>query len=92
MDHQFKEDRKTVPILKNSSISPRKSISGTYLIFIASLLGDEQCLSMGEEVGTMQFLEFKVEQLKKFKGVQIKKSKLRCESLVTECMTKKLNE
>jgi hypothetical protein len=33
MDHQFKEDRKTVPILKNSSISPRKNISGTYLIY-----------------------------------------------------------
>jgi hypothetical protein len=28
MDHQFKEDRKTVP-----SISPRKNISGTYLIY-----------------------------------------------------------
>jgi hypothetical protein len=33
MDHQFKEDRKTVPTLKNSSISPRKNISGTYLIY-----------------------------------------------------------
>jgi hypothetical protein len=33
MDHQFKKDRKTVPTLKNSSISPRKSISGTYLIY-----------------------------------------------------------
>jgi hypothetical protein len=33
MDHQFKEDRKTVPALKNSSISPRKNISGTYLIY-----------------------------------------------------------
>jgi hypothetical protein len=33
MDHQLKEDRKTVPILKNSSISPRKNISGTYLIY-----------------------------------------------------------
>jgi hypothetical protein len=30
---QFKEDRKTVPTLKNSSISPRKNISGTYLIY-----------------------------------------------------------
>jgi hypothetical protein len=30
---------------------------------------------MGDEVGTMQFLEFKGEQLKKFKGVQIKKIK-----------------
>jgi hypothetical protein len=34
MDHQFKEDRKTVPTLKNSSISPRKNISGTYLIYL----------------------------------------------------------
>jgi hypothetical protein len=33
MDHQFKEDRKTVPTLKNSSISPRKNISSTYLIY-----------------------------------------------------------
>jgi hypothetical protein len=33
MEHQFKEDRKTVPTLKNSSISPRKNISGTYLIY-----------------------------------------------------------
>jgi hypothetical protein len=33
MDHQFKEDRKTVSTLKNSSISPMKNISGTYLIY-----------------------------------------------------------
>jgi hypothetical protein len=33
MNHQFKEDRKTVPTLKNSSISPRENISGTYLIY-----------------------------------------------------------
>jgi hypothetical protein len=33
MDHQFKEDHKTAPTLKNSSISPRKNISGTYLIY-----------------------------------------------------------
>jgi hypothetical protein len=33
MDHQFKEDCRTVPTLKNSSISPRKNISGTYLIY-----------------------------------------------------------
>jgi hypothetical protein len=55
MDHQLKEDRKTVPTLKNSSISPRKNIPGTYLIFITSLPEDEQRLSMVEEVGTMQF-------------------------------------
>jgi hypothetical protein len=54
MDHQFKEDRKMVPTLKNSSISPRKNISIPTL-FIASLLEDEQHLSMGEEVGTMIF-------------------------------------
>jgi hypothetical protein len=33
MDYQFKEDRKTVPTLKISSISPRKNISSTYLIY-----------------------------------------------------------
>jgi hypothetical protein len=40
---------------------------------------------MGEEVGTMQILEFKGEQLKKIKGCKLKKkSKLQGESLVTE--------
>jgi hypothetical protein len=33
----------------------RKYISSTYLISITYLPEDEQCLSMGEEVGTMQF-------------------------------------
>jgi hypothetical protein len=33
MDQQFKEDSKTMPLLKISSISPRKNISGTYLIY-----------------------------------------------------------
>jgi hypothetical protein len=33
MDQQFKEDRKTVPTLKNSSISPRKNIFATCLIY-----------------------------------------------------------
>jgi hypothetical protein len=73
MDHQFKEDRKTVPTLKNSSISPRE-IFLVPTLFIASLLEDEQRLSMGEEVGTMQFLEFKGEQIKKIKGEQNKKN------------------
>jgi hypothetical protein len=43
---------------------------------------------MGEEVGTMQFLEFKGEQLKKIQRGANKQSKLRCESHVTECMKK----
>jgi hypothetical protein len=51
MDHQFKEDRNMVPTLKISSISPRENILVPTL-FIASLLEDEQRLSMGEEVGT----------------------------------------
>jgi hypothetical protein len=56
MDRKFKEDRKMVPRLKISSICPKeKNISSTYLISITSLLEDEQHLSMGEEVGTMQF-------------------------------------
>jgi hypothetical protein len=36
-------------------------------LFIASLLEDEQRLSMGEEVGTMQL------NIEEFKGEQIKK-------------------
>jgi hypothetical protein len=48
---------------------------------------------MGEEVGTMQFLEFKGEHIKKRvqRGAN-KKSKVRCESHVTECMTEKNDE
>jgi hypothetical protein len=37
MDHQFKEDRKMVPTLKISCISPKESITGTYLISVNSL-------------------------------------------------------
>jgi hypothetical protein len=33
MDHQFKEDRKTVPTLKISSISPKEKYLRTYLIY-----------------------------------------------------------
>jgi hypothetical protein len=33
MDHQFKEDSKTMPLLKISSISPTKNISGTCLVY-----------------------------------------------------------
>jgi hypothetical protein len=36
-------------------------------LFIASLLEDEQCLSMGEEVGTMQFLRVQRGVIKKKK-------------------------
>jgi hypothetical protein len=52
MDHQFKEDHKTVPTLKNSSMSQEK-ISPVPTLFITSLSEDEQRLTMGEEVGTM---------------------------------------
>jgi hypothetical protein len=45
-DRQFKEDRKTVPTLKNSSISPRKKIPVPTL-FITSLLEDEQTSKYG---------------------------------------------
>jgi hypothetical protein len=56
MDHQYKEDCKMVPTLKNLSISPKEKYSW-YLpyFFITSLPEDEQRLSMGEEVGMMQF-------------------------------------
>jgi hypothetical protein len=36
-------------------LSKGKYISGTYLVSITSLLKDEKRLSIGDEVGTMQF-------------------------------------
>jgi hypothetical protein len=52
MDHQFKEDCKTVSRLK---ISRWKNIFGIYLMSITSLPEDGQTSKHGEEVGTMQF-------------------------------------
>jgi hypothetical protein len=66
MDHQFKEDRKTVPTLKNSSISRRKNISGTYLIY--RLFARGRVTSKHGGGGRYDvILEFKGEQIKKFK-------------------------
>jgi PHP family Zn ribbon phosphoesterase len=75
MDHQFKEDRKAVPTLKNSSISPRTNISRTYLIY--RLFARGRAMSKhggGGRYGAI--LEFKGEQLKKLKGC-IKKSNVK---------------
>jgi hypothetical protein len=71
MVHQFKKDRKTVPTLKNSSISPRKNISGTYLIY--RLFARGQATSKhGGGARYDAILEFKGEQLKHFKGCKLK--------------------
>jgi hypothetical protein len=65
MDHQFKEDHKTVPTLKNSSISPRKNISGTYLIY--RLFARGRATSKHGGGGRYDaILEFKGEQIKNF--------------------------
>jgi hypothetical protein len=64
MDHQFKEDCKTVPTFQVSL--QRKSISGTYLISITSLLEDEQTSKHGGGGRYNAILEFKGEQIKKF--------------------------
>jgi hypothetical protein len=72
MDHQFKEDRKTVPTLKNSSISPRKNISGTHLIY--RLLARGRATSKHGGGGRYDaILEFKGEQIKKFMRKKEKK-------------------
>jgi hypothetical protein len=59
MVRQFKEDRKMVPTLKISSISPKESISDTYLISITSLLEDEQTSKHGKGGRYNAILEFK---------------------------------
>jgi hypothetical protein len=66
MDHQFKEDRKTVPTLKNSSTSPRKKyISGTYLIYCLFARG-RATSKHGGGGRYNAILKFKGEQIKKF--------------------------
>jgi hypothetical protein len=57
MDHQFKEECKMVPRLKISSISPKeKKIFLVPTLSISPLCPrTSKCLSIGEEVGTMQF-------------------------------------
>jgi hypothetical protein len=55
MDHQFKEDRKMVPTLKDLKYLSKGKVFPIPTLFITSLPEDEQRLSMGEEVGTMQF-------------------------------------
>jgi hypothetical protein len=63
MDHQFKEDRKRVPTLKNSSISRRKNISSTYLIY--RLFAQGRATSKHGGGGRYNaILEFKGEQIK----------------------------
>jgi hypothetical protein len=54
MDHQFKEDRKMVPRLKISSISPKEKYF-QYLPYLYHLFARGRATSRhGEEVGTMQ--------------------------------------
>jgi hypothetical protein len=59
MDYQFKEDRKTVLTLKESSISPRKKIFLVPTLFITSLLEDEQTSKHGGGGRYDAILEFK---------------------------------
>jgi hypothetical protein len=54
-----------VPRLKISRISPRKNISGTYLISITSLPEDEQTSKHWGGGRYNAILEFKGEQIKK---------------------------
>jgi hypothetical protein len=54
-----------VPLLKISSISPKKNISSTYFISITSLPEDEQTSKHGGGGRYNAILEFKGEQIKK---------------------------
>jgi hypothetical protein len=66
MDHQFKEDCKTVPQLNISSISPKEKYFWYLPYFITSLLEDEQTSKHGGGVRYNAILEFKREQIKNF--------------------------
>jgi hypothetical protein len=90
MDHQFKEDRNTVPTLKNSSISPGKYISGTYLIYRLFARGRATSKHGGggryDAIFDFEGGYFKKMNERKFKGDV---RDLQGESLVTEYMTEK---
>jgi hypothetical protein len=65
MDCQFKENCKMVPRLKISSISPKEKIFLVPTLSLSPLCPrTSKRLSMGEEVGTMQF-RVQGEQIKK---------------------------
>jgi hypothetical protein len=83
MDHQFNEDRKTVPTLKNSSISRRKNISSTYLIY--RLFAQGQATSKHGGGGSYNvILEFKGEEIKKFKRKKERKRNMRKRKKICE--------
>jgi hypothetical protein len=66
MDRQIKEDRKMVPTLKISCISPKEKIFLVPTLSLSPLCPrTSKRLSMGEEVGTMQF-RVQGEQIKKW--------------------------
>jgi hypothetical protein len=75
MDHQFKEDHKTVPLLKLSCISPKEKYF-RYLPYIYQLFARGQATSKHGGGGRYnEILEFKGEQIKKL----IKKKKKKTE-------------
>jgi hypothetical protein len=65
MDHQFKEDCKTVLTLKISSISTKEKIFPVPTLFITSLPEDEKMCKHGRGGRYDAILEFKGEQIKK---------------------------
>jgi hypothetical protein len=65
MDHQFKEDCKTVPRLKISSVSLKEKYSRYLPYSITSLPEDEQTSKHGGGGRYNAILEFKGEQIKK---------------------------
>jgi hypothetical protein len=65
MDHQFKEDCKTVSRLKISSISPKEKYFWYLPYFITSLPEDEQTSKHGGGGRYNAILEFKGDQISK---------------------------
>jgi hypothetical protein len=60
MDHQFKEDSKTMPLMKISKYLSKGKVFPVPTLSLSPLCPrTSKRLSMGEEVGTMQILEFK---------------------------------
>jgi hypothetical protein len=80
-----------VSTLKNSSISRRKNIPGTYLIFITSLPEDEQTSKHGGGGRYDAILEFKGEQIKIFDEKENKEKRKKEEKNIYEKKRKNMS-
>jgi hypothetical protein len=92
MDHQFKEDSKTMPLLKISSISPKEKCF-RYLPYLYHLFARGRATSKHGGGGRYNaILEFKGEQIKNFEKEKNEKKERKKNKEKSECKEKMRKE